>query len=99
MGPPARILLADDEDTFRTSVAVLLRREGYVCDVAGNAEEVSDLLTKGQYDLLICDLRMPGNTDLELLRGLASGGSSLPIIAVTAYPSVATAVAAMRCAV
>jgi DNA-binding NarL/FixJ family response regulator len=96
---PARILLADDEDTFRSSVAVLLGREGYVCDVAGSAEEAAALLTRESYDLLITDLRMPGNLDLELLRGVAAGSSVLPVIVVTAYPSVPSAVEAMRCAV
>jgi two-component system nitrate/nitrite response regulator NarL len=99
MGPPARILLADDEDTFRSSVAVLLRREGYVCDVAGTTEEASEALAKGPYDLLISDLRLPGNTELELFHGVASSGAIVPVIVVTAFPSVATAVAAMRCAV
>ncbi len=96
---PARVLLADDEETFRASVAVLLRREGYDCDVASSGEEAAELLAKAQYDLLISDLRMPGNMDLELLRGVSNGGAVLPVIVVTAYPSVPTAVEAMRCAV
>src|SRR5262245_6598809 len=99
MGAVVRILLADDEETFRTSVAVLLRREGYDCDVASSAEEAADLLSKAQYDLLITDLRMPGNNDLELLRGVAAGRGLLPVIVVTAFPSVPTAIEAMRCAV
>lgn len=94
-----RILLADDEETFRTSVAVLLRREGFECDVASSADEAAKLLSEGQYDLLITDLRMPGNNDLELLRGVAGGRGLLPVIVVTAFPSVPTAIEAMRCAV
>jgi DNA-binding NarL/FixJ family response regulator len=95
---PARLLLADDEETFRSSVAVLLRREGYVCDVASTAGEATKSLTENTYDLLITDLRMPGNMDLELLKAAASGGM-LPVIVVTAYPSVPTAIEAVRCAV
>ena len=96
---PARLLLADDEETFRNSVAVLLRREGYVCDVASSADEAIEKLSENAYDLLITDLRMPGNTDLELLKASASSNAVLPVIVVTAYPSVPTAIEAVRCAV
>jgi DNA-binding NarL/FixJ family response regulator len=95
----SRLLLADDEETFRTSVAVLLRREGYHCDVASTASEAAQHLGENGYDLLITDLRMPGNMDLELLKAATSGGGMLPVIVVTAYPSVPTAIEALRCAV
>jgi len=98
MGAPARVLLADEEETFRSSVAVLLRREGYQCDVAGSGSEVLELLDREQYDLLITDVRLPGNTDFELLRVAAVSGV-LPVIVVTAYPSLPTAIEAVRCAV
>jgi two-component system nitrate/nitrite response regulator NarL len=99
MTQPARLLLADDEETFRNSVAVLLRREGYVCDVASTADEAIERLSENAYDLLITDLRMPGNTDLELLKAAAASNAVLPVIVVTAYPSVPTAIEAVRCAV
>jgi two-component system nitrate/nitrite response regulator NarL len=98
MGAPARVLLADEEETFRSSVAVLLRREGYQCDVAASGSEVLELLDREQYDLLITDVRMPGNTDFELLRVAAVSGV-LPVIVVTAYPSLPTAIEAVRCGV
>jgi DNA-binding NtrC family response regulator len=99
MTPPARLLLADDEDTFRTSVALLLRREGYLCDIAATADEAIERLSDTPYDLLITDLRMPGNDDQELFRAAAAGGGTLPVIVVTASPSLATAIEAVRCAV
>jgi DNA-binding NarL/FixJ family response regulator len=99
MSGPGRLLLADDEETFRTSVALLLRREGYQCDVACTAAEAIERLEGTPYDLLITDLRMPGNMDLELLRAAAGIGPALPIIVVTAYPTLPTAIEAVRCAV
>jgi len=99
MSNPPRILLADDEETFRSSVAVLLRREGYVCDVASNGSEAAQALTQHTYDLLVTDLRMPGNMDLELLHTIAASGGMLPVIIVTAFPSVPTAIEAIRCSV
>ena len=98
MTPPARLLLADDEDTFRTSVALLLRREGYLCDIAATADEAIERLSDTPYDLLITDLRM-GNDDQELFRAAAAGGGTLPVIVVTDSPSLATAIEAVRCAV
>jgi two-component system nitrate/nitrite response regulator NarL len=92
----ARLLLADDEETFRNSISVLLRREGYECDVASSAGEAIERLTEHPYDLLITDLRMPGNTELELLK---AAGGALPVIIVTAYPSLPTAIEAVRFAV
>jgi DNA-binding NtrC family response regulator len=99
MSGPSKLLLADDEETFRTSVALLLRREGYQCDVACTADEAIERLEATSYDLLITDLRMPGNMDLELLRAAAGIGAALPIIVVTAYPTLPTAIEAVRCAV
>jgi DNA-binding NarL/FixJ family response regulator len=98
MTSPGRLLLADDEETFRNSIAVLLRREGYECDVAATATDAVARLADNGYDLLITDLRMPGNMELELLKAAASIGT-LPVIVVTAYPSVPTAIEALRFAV
>ena len=89
----------DDEDGFRTSVALLLRREGYLCDVSATADEAIQRLSDAPYDLLITDLRMQGDDDQELFRAAAAGGGTLPVIVVTAYPSLATAIEAVRCAV
>ena len=56
-----RVLLADDEDTFRLSTVALLEDEGYRCDSAGDIEEASRVLSDS-HDVLISDIRMPGNT-------------------------------------
>ncbi len=67
MGSAAKILLADDEQTFLHSTADLLRDQGYDCDCAMDAEEASALLHGAEYDLLISDINMPGNGQLEFL--------------------------------
>ncbi len=61
MGSAAKILLADDEQTFLHSTADLLRDQGYECDCAMDAEEASALMQRTEYDLLISDINMPGN--------------------------------------
>jgi DNA-binding NarL/FixJ family response regulator len=99
MGEAPRILLADDTDVFLQSTADLLRRDGYVCVCAHDAPEVAQALAASRFDLLIADINMPGNTELELLRTLRALPEPLPVIIVTAYPSVGTAVEALRLSV
>ena len=90
-----RILLADDEETFRRSTAKLLEQEGYRCDCAQDSQEAGRLLTS-QYDAFITDIRMPGNMQFEFLRDVRSRFPLLPVVLVTGYPSVQTAVESLR---
>lgn len=91
----ARILIADDEETFRLATAALLRQKGYVCDCARDSEEATRLL-QDSYDLLIADIRMPGNSELELLRSVHERMPELPVVVLTGYPSLPTAVESLR---
>ena len=91
------ILIADDEETFRLSTAALLAREGYTCDCAKDSDEALRLLPD-DYDLLLADIRMPGNTELDFLRTVHDRMPDLPVVIVTGYPSLPTAVEALRLA-
>lgn len=95
MSNQARILIADDEETFAHATADLLRREGHICEVAPDAAGARTALCSGDFDLLIADIRMPGNEHLEFLREVPALAPGLPVIVVTAFPSVASAVAAV----
>ncbi len=92
----ARILLADDEATFLAATADLLRREGYHCDEVGDGASALARVADGQYDLLITDLEMPGNADLQLVREISERIGGLPVIILTGYPSVRSAVACIE---
>jgi DNA-binding response OmpR family regulator len=94
-----RILLADDEETFRLSTADLLQREGFHCDAVPDGGEALARVTAQHYDLLVSDLKMKGNEDLELLKGVTARGNGLPIIVVTAYPSVPSTITCIDLAV
>jgi len=91
-----RILIADDEPTFLTSTAELLRREGFTVDTTEDAESALTAITQASYDLLITDLEMPGNADLDLVQQVASISGGLPIIIITGFPSVRSAVASIE---
>jgi DNA-binding response OmpR family regulator len=92
MAEPAKILIADDEQTFLHSTADLLRRDGYHCDTVPDGEGAAKALREGDYDLLIADIKMPGNDHLELIRELPGIAEGLPVILVTGYPSLSTAI-------
>ena len=70
MSQSGRILIADDEETFLRSTADLLRREGYDCDCVPDAKTSIEKLKKANYDVLIADIKMPGNPKLELIQQL-----------------------------
>ena len=93
------ILLADDEQTFLTATAQLLRNEGFYCDCAENSQEALKKLSKTDYDLLIADIKMPGNSNLELVRKVIAKHPAISIILVTGYPSQQTAIEAIGLAV
>lgn len=88
-----RILLADDEPTFLEATADLLRAEGFECVTVRDGEGALAAVNAGQFDLLITDLEMPGNSDLNLVRQVAEKSGGLPVIILTGFPSVRSAVA------
>ena len=94
--PRGRILLADDEATFLSSTAELLRREGFECVTVSDGTQALAQASEGGFDLLITDLEMPGNSDLELVRRLAQSSGGLPVIILTGYPSVRSAIACVE---
>ena len=81
------ILLADDEDTFRRSTVRLFEQEGYHCDCAQDSDEAGRLLTK-KHDVLISDIRMPGNMQFEFLRDVRMLGMSAPLVLFPFSPSI-----------
>ena len=96
MADLGRILIADDEETFRDSIADLLRRREYQCDCAPDAIVAAELLRSADYDLLIADIKMQGNFELEFIRALPQIAESMPVILVTGYPSLRSAIESIQ---
>ena len=90
------ILLADDDASYAATMAELLRAEGYDVTIAHDGEEAFEVASRGQFDLLLADLEMPGNEDLALVRGVARRHGNLPIIIVTGFPSMRTTMACIE---
>jgi DNA-binding response OmpR family regulator len=92
----ASILLCDDEPSFLESMSEHLRIDGYLCDVANDAYEAMGLLGTNRYDLLIADIKMPGNKNLELIARAQQTVPEMPVILVTGYPSTETAISSIH---
>lgn len=99
MNDSGRILIADDEDLFREATVEVLREEGYDCDGAVDAYAAAALLQQKEYDLIIADIRMPGNEDLALFKRLQEAKSETPVVVVTGYPGLDAALPATRLSV
>ncbi|MDP2312480.1 MAG: sigma-54 dependent transcriptional regulator [Pseudomonadota bacterium] len=95
-----RILIVDDEPSLGELLTMLLEREGYVTSRAESAEEGLEQFDALAPDLVLTDLNLPGIDGIELLRQVktrsAQRGRDVPVVLLTAYGSVATAVLAMR---
>jgi len=91
-----KILVVDDEATIRMSLVEALGAEGYAVTDAETGEEALALCHGGGFDLLVTDLKLPGISGLDLLRALRNQSRTLPVILMTAYGDVDTAVEAMR---
>ncbi len=91
-----RILIAEDEQILRQTLAKLLETEGYEVLQAADGRAAYELVVEQSVDLVISDLRMPELDGLQLLSRLVQLAPELPVIMVTAYGTVDNAVAAMR---
>ncbi|HEX5602677.1 MAG TPA: sigma-54 dependent transcriptional regulator [Pyrinomonadaceae bacterium] len=92
----ATILIADDDDSLRRVLEFQLREGGYEVLTAADGLAALELFTGAEVNCLITDLRMPGLSGLELIRRVSAIASETPVIVITAYGDVETAVEAMR---
>jgi DNA-binding NtrC family response regulator len=90
------ILVIDDEAAARTALAELLRAEGYTVETAGDGFKGIGRLEEVSPDVVLTDLNMPGMDGVELLRKVKELKSDLPVVIMTAFGGVETAVTAMR---
>jgi len=94
----ASILVVDDDDTFRERLGRAFRRRGYAVREAETVECARELagVEESVFDAAVVDLKMPGESGLELVRWLARHHPSTRVLVLTGYGSIATAVEAIR---
>lgn len=82
----ARILIVDDEVTFRSSVAAVLTRHGHTVLEAEDGRSGLKLLQSQPVDLVITDVMMPDQDGLEVIMAIRDGNIPVPVIAMTGHP-------------
>ncbi|MEE2702589.1 MAG: sigma-54 dependent transcriptional regulator [Myxococcota bacterium] len=92
----ATILIVDDEESIRTSVAEILSDEGYSYRVAGSGEEALATIADAAPDLVLLDIAMPGPDGIEVLERLRDGRPELPVIMMSGHSTIEIAVRATR---
>jgi two-component system NtrC family response regulator len=90
------ILVVDDEEPQRRLLAGFLKKRGYGVETAGDADEAMKIVSSRTVDLVLTDLRMPGPTGVELVDAVRGANPEIPVVVMTAYGTVASAVDAMK---
>jgi putative two-component system response regulator len=86
-----RILIVDDEETIRLALRKFLRSRGYEVDIAGSGDQALESLDSGSFSLMLCDVRMPGMTGVQVVPQARAKDQDLAIIMLTAVNDAATA--------
>jgi DNA-binding NtrC family response regulator len=92
----ANILVVDDEPNARTALAEILKGEGYAVETAGDGFKALARMAETAPDLVLTDLKMPGLDGVELMKKVKEHEPELPVVVMTAFGAVETAVSAMR---
>ncbi|HEY8852182.1 MAG TPA: HD domain-containing phosphohydrolase [Gemmatimonadaceae bacterium] len=86
-----RILIVDDEETIRLALRKFLRSRGYEVEIAGSGDQALQLLGKDSFALMLCDVRMPGMSGVQIVPLAREKDQDLAIIMLTAVNDAATA--------
>jgi two-component system response regulator PilR (NtrC family) len=92
----ASVLVIDDEEIMRDILGTLLEREGYSVRLASSGQEGLDLAKSLPFDAVIVDVMMPGIDGLKVLDELKKHDDELPVLMITAYASMESAISAMK---
>ena len=91
-----KLLIVDDEKNIREGLAAALELDGYEVVVAADGDEGWSRFQKGDIDLVVTDLRMPGISGEELLKRIGAETPGVPVLVLTGHGTVENAVEAMR---
>ena len=86
-----RILIVDDEETIRLALRKFLRSRGYEVEIAGSGDQALEMLDRESFSLMLCDVRMPGMTGVQVVPQARARDEDLAIIMLTAVNDAATA--------
>jgi DNA-binding NtrC family response regulator len=90
------ILVVDDDETIRMTIAAVLEQEGYDVDTAENGKEAIEKSSNKFFDLALVDVRLPDMYGTELLNAMRETTPKMAKIIVTGYPSMQNAITAIN---
>lgn len=90
------VLIADDEDGLRSTIAAWLTDEGFVVEEAPDGKEAIRKVQSGDFDIALLDIKMPGANGLEVLRYIKKNSSPTEVVMMTGMSDVNMAVEAMK---
>jgi DNA-binding NtrC family response regulator len=90
------ILIIDDDPGFRKLMETILVGEGYTVESGGSVADATRLGSNRQFHLVLSDLKLPDGDGLQVLRWFAEQAPQTPVVMITAFGTVATAVEAMK---
>ncbi|MGE4342868.1 MAG: sigma-54-dependent transcriptional regulator [Geoalkalibacter sp.] len=96
MKDQTRILVVDDEGVIREGIRRILENGGYEVDVTSSGNLAIEKLQEEDFDVVITDLKMPGMSGMEVLKAIRILQPDVPVIIITGYSTVDTAVEAMK---
>jgi len=85
------VLVVDDEEPMRRSVSIALTANGFECVTAASVRQARLELSRRHFDLVVCDLRMPGESGLDLVKDIEAGTREIPVLMMTAVDNPAVA--------
>ncbi|ANW95943.1 two-component system response regulator [Wenyingzhuangia fucanilytica] len=91
-----QILLIEDDVTFSNMLKKFIERHQYIVDVSYNISGANNLFKKNKYDLIFTDLRLPDGDGISLLKQIKQEQFLTPVVLMTSYAEVSTAVQAMK---
>lgn len=91
-----RILVIDDERAIRNTLKDILEYEKYQVDLAENANQALELVKNNEYDIALCDIKMPDMDGLELLPHLMNAQPDTPVVMISGHGNIDTAVEAIK---
>ena len=92
----SKILIAEDEKTQRDLLEGFLKKEGFSVEAVANGREALQKIEKDYFDVVLVDYKMPELDGLHTLREIRKLYPDLPVVMMTAYGTVETAVASMK---
>ncbi len=96
MATPYQLLIVDDDLAMREMLGSLFREEGYAVQEAASSSETLERCRNTEFDVVLSDIKMPGKSGIELIGELREIRPATPVVLMTAFGSIDSAVEAMR---